>query len=640
SKYIGYLTRKLEHERLISEQEKVVNELSQKIEHLTNLLNNSKEKIDTLNSEKEHFPKNTNLRNITTEIERLNAKNEIVLKEEHQSEENLRSLNNELSNLLLELNKLKKDNKIPLNLTSFKEACAIISEIKTAIYELKTTINTIKSTKELINSKKAHIESSEDNQDELFEAIALTNEELAKYEIEHASINEKLNTKEYKELSLKLKGIEEIITSYNSKNSEYAKEIGVIETEIKNEEEKLNRLDTNIKQSETILEIYYNILQEEHSLGYVLKDFTLTKDNIGEILKNLTNADRDKITATSNYFKGLNDYRQSLLDYAINDIVIFPYHEASIATYTELGIPKDILEDIYKEASRQDITATYQGKKVNLYSLLDSIKDDYETSKYFLSEKDRHLFEDILLKTIGGKIKEKINNANIWVKNINKIMEDKQKNSNLRFYLSWISKSKESLEEMDTKELVEIFKLDPEALREEDTNRLIKHFRTKISRAEEAMEGSKLQYIDIVSNILDYRNWFEFKIYYQKGDSKKQELSDKIFSVFSGGEKAKTMYIPLFACASAKLSSANSNAPRLIAMDEAFAGVDDDNIEEMFGILKSFNLDYILTSQALWCDYSEVSDIAICELFSDLSSKTLAVKRYRWNGISRITLEE
>ena len=218
-------------------------------------------------------------------------------------------------------------------------------------------------------------------------------------------------------------------------------------------------------------------------------------------------------------------------------------------------------------------------------------------------------------------------------------MEEKQKNSNLCFYLSWMNKSRESLEEMDTKELVEIFKMDPDTLTTASINQLIKHFRAKISRAEETMSDNKESYFDIIFKILDYRNWFEFKLFYKRSNSDKKELTDKTFSVFSGGEKAKTMYVPLFASVSAKLSSASLNAPRLIALDEAFAGVDDTNIEEMFGILKSFDLDYILTSQALWCDYRSVSDISICELVSDHASSTIGVKRHRWNGHELISLE-
>ena len=90
------------------------------------------------------------------------------------------------------------------------------------------------------------------------------------------------------------------------------------------------------------------------------------------------------------------------------------------------------------------------------------------------------MFEDILLRTIGTKIKEKIIEARDWVKKINNIMEIKQQNSNLSFYLDWKPKSGETLEEMDTKDLVEIFMMPSNFIKPEDTNRLIKHFRSKI----------------------------------------------------------------------------------------------------------------------------------------------------------------
>ena len=60
--------------------------------------------------------------------------------------------------------------------------------------------------------------------------------------------------------------------------------------------------------------------------------------------------------------------------------------------------------------------------------------------------------------------------------------------------------------------------------------------------------------------------------------------------------------------------------------------VDEKNIEEMFAILESFQLDYILTSQALWCDYKEVRDISICELIKAKNASSVAIRRYRWNG--------
>ena len=55
----------------------------------------------------------------------------------------------------------------------------------------------------------------------------------------------------------------------------------------------------------------------------------------------------------------------------------------------------------------------------------------------------------------------------------------------------------------------------------------------------------------------------------------------------------------------------------------------------MFAILSSFDLDYILTSQVLWCDYKEIKDISICELIKPKYADAVSIKRYRWNGLVR-----
>ena len=90
----------------------------------------------------------------------------------------------------------------------------------------------------------------------------------------------------------------------------------------------------------------------------------------------------------------------------------------------------------------------------------------------------------------------------------------------------------------------------------------------------------------------------------------------------------------------AKLLTARSDSLRLIALDEAFAGVDHSNIREMFSILSQLNLDYILTSQSLWGDYDSIPSISIAELIKDEVNKAVAVRRYRWNGHSMEMLEK
>lgn len=73
--------------------------------------------------------------------------------------------------------------------------------------------------------------------------------------------------------------------------------------------------------------------------------------------------------------------------------------------------------------------------------------------------------------------------------------------------------------------------------------------------------------------MLDYRDWYEFHLFFYRGDSGKKELTDRAFNRFSGGEKAMAMYVPLFASVSAQYIKGGDACPRLLALDEAFAGV-------------------------------------------------------------------
>ena len=139
---------------------------------------------------------------------------------------------------------------------------------------------------------------------------------------------------------------------------------------------------------------------------------------------------------------------------------------------------------------------------------------------------------------------------------------------------------------------------------------------------------------------LDFRNWFEFQLYYQKGNSvnpapTKRELTDSAFNSFSGGEKAMAMYVPLFAALSAQYAAASEDAPQLMALDEAFAGVDETNIESMFALVHQLGLNYIMNSQALWGCYASVPSLNIAELWRPQDADVVTVVRYHWDGHTR-----
>lgn len=196
---------------------------------------------------------------------------------------------------------------------------------------------------------------------------------------------------------------------------------------------------------------------------------------------------------------------------------------------------------------------------------------------------------------------------------------------------------------MDTKELVDLLRRDARLLNEEDTNRVTEHFRSKIERAKEMVEvkGESNTLLQVLKDVLDYRNWFSFVLSYQREGEPKRELTNHAFYKFSGGEKAMAMYIPLFTACYSRYLEADDTAPYIISLDEAFAGVDENNIREMFEIVEELGFDYIMNSQVLWGDYDTISSLAIAELIRPKNEGFVSVIRYFWDGHTRhLALDE
>ena len=74
----------------------------------------------------------------------------------------------------------------------------------------------------------------------------------------------------------------------------------------------------------------------------------------------------------------------------------------------------------------------------------------------------------------------------------------------------------------------------------------------------------------------------------------------------------------------------------MIALDEAFAGVDDKNINSMFQLVSTLGFDYIMNSQALWGCYETVKGLKIADLQRPSNSQVVTVISYIWNGHERI----
>ncbi|KNZ43140.1 TIGR02680 family protein [Acetobacterium bakii] len=392
--------------------------------------------------------------------------------------------------------------------------------------------------------------------------------------------------------------------------------------------EDIGNLEQTLKQHEKIYSIMKEAFKEELQLGYAVKS---VKDDLfsvaGDLLaKNPVRDKQNKDQVTTRIVENLNSNSQYLRDFSVNSQYIFE---------KEWSEDEDeAVEKAHEIRRRLNITAKVTGKVVNFYDLSDYLKDSLEETEKLLRESDRELFEDILVKNISKKISARIFHSEKWVDNMNQLMAKMDTSMGLSFSLRWTNKKAETEEQLDTRKLVNLLKMDGNLLRDEDLNALSEHFRSKITLARRALEEKdvNLTFHSIVKDILDYRKWFEFKLFFKKTGHLSKELTNNGFFKFSGGEKAMAMYVPLFSAVNARYEAAGKESARILSLDEAFAGVDEQNIRDMFRLLNDLDLSYIINSQILWGDYDTVDSLAISELIRPDNADFVTVLRYHWNG--------
>ena len=287
------------------------------------------------------------------------------------------------------------------------------------------------------------------------------------------------------------------------------------------------------------------------------------------------------------------------------------------------------------------ISLQWEGKTLSLYDFIQELQKKIDMTAALLEEKDRELFENILAETISQKLRDCIEESQQWTKNMTDLMGTLKTSMGLIFRLDWKAKKAEGESQLDTEQLVRLLNKNRALLTREDSQRVSVHFRAKVKQARQdaELEGRMISYADLIRDVLDYRDWYEFHLLYEREGEPRKELTDRAFNKFSGGEKAMAMYVPLFAAVSAQYQKGGHKCPMLLALDEAFAGVDERNISAMFELVGVLGFDYIMNSQALWGCYANVKSLDIAELHRPANASVVTILHYYWNGAQR-ELEE
>lgn len=631
--FIGVQAREKNRQAKIASCRELLAENEQKQEVLCGEVAVLEQRISRLQEEYESLPEDTDMREAWKMLSEARRTVERMREEGARLERELMEVGEALGELKRQAAEIARKLYLTCSYETFRRADEAASDYRQHFYQLR-------SGHELFLQIRSHMEELGERQEILdgemdqirYEAGGVK-KELKKEQEEYDSILRQLELTDYEQIRQKLDECMEWLKEYPERLQSCVAEKTQNEERIRALSEQAAQNEERISELRRRAEYLETCFAAERSLHYVeLPGEEAEAAESAERIRSLLagecrDMDKEQIIRSLNqvYFEN----RGFLTDYQIMQTELFE----ELDREAQKGDPS---------AKRLDIAARYQGVRIPFGRLLTHLAEEIAELKDLIKAGDRELFEDILANTVSRKIRGKINSSNAWVEKMNSLMGAMNTSSGLKLNLRWRSRTAETEDQLDTKELVELLKKDYRLMREDEAAKLSAHFRSKVEEARRHARdsGGMISFYQVMKETLDYRKWFEFQLFFQKGGERVKELTNSVFGTFSGGEKAMAMYVPLFSAVVAKYQGGRPDAPRLISLDEAFAGVDNRNIRDMFRLMAEFEFDFIINSQVLWGDCDTLDALAIYQLLRPENAKFVTVMPYLWNGHARVMLED
>jgi len=255
------------------------------------------------------------------------------------------------------------------------------------------------------------------------------------------------------------------------------------------------------------------------------------------------------------------------------------------------------------------------------------IAEDVENQGVLLEQRERTVLEDSLLTALAQQIHSRVLAAKDLVDQMDADTRSKPMSSGMAVGIRWVRSDKLSDQQARVSRLLDrdAASVGPEGLAElRGLLRAMIHDHRAANRRD--------TYREVLAAVLDYRSWHVFELRMMQPGSPPERLTRKKHSEMSGGEKSAAIHLPLFAAANALYSSAQPGCPRLIALDEAFAGIDDTFKPELLGLTVKFDLDLFMTGHDLWVRYPTVPAVAHYDMHHDKAAHALSALLVLWDG--------
>ena len=305
--------------------------------------------------------------------------------------------------------------------------------------------------------------------------------------------------------------------------------------------------------------------------------------------------------------------------------------------YSELGRALTALSH-QAQAETNDyglvVNIVYQNRPERPDQLSARLAGEIAQRRELLTAGERKILENHLQAEIAATVQKLLQDAERQVAAINVELEKRPTSTGVRFRLLWqpLPEDAEGAPiglEAARKRLLntstDLWSAEDRSVVGEMLHQRISGER---SRADAVGSGRLLEQL---ARALDYRRWHRFRVERWQ-DGRWRSLSGPA----SSGERALGLTVPLFAAVSSYYTqSGYPHAPRLVLLDEAFAGIDDNARAHCMGLIHEFDLDFVITSEREWACYAELPGVAICQLQRREGIDAVHVSRWTWDGRAR-----
>ncbi len=266
------------------------------------------------------------------------------------------------------------------------------------------------------------------------------------------------------------------------------------------------------------------------------------------------------------------------------------------------------------------------------------LTDEVAQRSELLTASEREVLENHLQAEIATEVQRLLRAAEKQVEAINRELHKRPTSTGVRYRLRWVPLGEDEGAPVELESArARLLNTSAELWSTED-RRVVGHMLQQRIAAERERADAELGrnergtgIIDQLARALDYRRWHRFRVERQQGGQWR-----KLSGPASSGERALGLTVPLFAAvASFYGQGANPHAPRLMLLDEAFAGIDDAARAHCMGLIHEFDLDFVLTSEREWGCYAELPGVSICQLQRREGIDAVFVSRWTWDGKAR-----